>query len=423
MNRGFVTKYVYFRGNLVKRRALAFLLSVTMVILVLPTMVLAFEFSDMPDDWSKTALESAVENGLLTGADGKLMPRDNLTRAQMAAVINRAFGATGKASLNGYTDVASGAWYYDDMAKAVQMKTLRGSGDKINPDSNITREEAFVVLARAFKLTGSPETILEMFSDKSEISSWSEDGIASLVSAGYITGSNGRLYPKQNITRAEFAQIMYNLLKHYIKTPGTYSQIPEGNIMINAPDITLKDVAVKGDLIIGDGAGDGNIILDNVKVTGRTVVRGGGPDSIKIIGGSELGSVIISKVDGNIRVVTESGVAVEVIYIDDGKDDVIIEGEIGSIKVDAANVPVVLRNAVVTNVTVTAPDANINIESTATVDMVSVWQAASDVDLYIDGTVTTVTTEVSFSNLNTSNTECFFHNIATNLFFNTLGMC
>ena len=394
MNRGFAVKYILILGGkLVKRKVLAFLLSAAMVILVLPAMVLAFEFSDMPDDWSKTALESAVENGLLTGADGKLMPRDNLTRAQMAAVINRAFGATGKASLNGYTDVAPGAWYYDDMAKAVQMKTLLGSGDKLNPDSNITREEAFVVLARAFKLTGSPETILDMFSDKSEINSWSEDGIASLVSAGYITGSNGRLYPKQNITRAEFAQIMYNLLKHYIKTLGTYSRIPEGNIMINAPDITLKDVTVKGDLIIGDGAGDGNIILDNVKVTGRTVVRGGGPDSIKIIGGSELGSVIISKVDGNIRVVTESGAAVEVIYIDDGKDDVIIEGEIDSVKVDAANVPVVLQNAVVTSMTVTAPDASITIESNATVDMVSVWQAASDVDLYIDGTVTTVTTE------------------------------
>jgi len=377
----------------VKRKALAFLLSVAMIILVLPTMALAFEFSDMPDDWSKSALESAVENGLLTGADGKLMPRDNLTRAQMAAVINRAFGATGKASLSSYTDVVPDAWYYDDMAKAVQMKTLLGSGDKLNPDSNITREEAFVVLARAFRLTGSPGTILDMFSDKSEISSWSEDGIASLVSAGYIAGSNGRLYPKQNITRAEFAQIMHNLLKHYIKTPGTYSKIPEGNIMINAPEITLKDVTVKGDLIIGDGAGDGNIILDNVKVTGRTVVRGGGPDSIKIIGGSELGSVIISKVDGNIRVVTGSGAAVEVIHIDDGKDDVIIEGEIDSVKVDAANVPVVLQNAVVTNVTVTVPDANITIGSTSTVDMVSVSQAASDVDLYIDGTVTTVTTE------------------------------
>ena len=376
-----------------KRKALAFLLSVAMIILVLPTMALAFEFSDMPDDWSKSALESAVENGLLTGADGKLMPRDNLTRAQMAAVINRAFGATGKASLSSYTDVVPDAWYYDDMAKAVQMKTLLGSGDKLNPDSNITREEAFVVLARAFRLTGSPGTILDMFSDKSEISSWSEDGIASLVSAGYIAGSNGRLYPKQNITRAEFAQIMHNLLKHYIKTPGTYSKIPEGNIMINAPEITLKDVTVKGDLIIGDGAGDGNIILDNVKVTGRTVVRGGGPDSIKIIGGSELGSVIISKVDGNIRVVTGSGAAVEVIHIDDGKDDVIIEGEIDSVKVDAANVPVVLQNAVVTNVTVTVPDANITIGSTSTVDMVSVSQAASDVDLYIDGTVTTVTTE------------------------------
>ncbi|MDW7670023.1 MAG: S-layer homology domain-containing protein [Bacillota bacterium] len=38
-------------------------------------------FSDMPEDWSTQALENAVKNGLLNGADGKIMPKENLTRA------------------------------------------------------------------------------------------------------------------------------------------------------------------------------------------------------------------------------------------------------------------------------------------------------------------------------------------------------
>jgi hypothetical protein len=204
------------------------------------------------------------------------MPNDNLTRAQMATVVNRAFGTTEKVSLSSYTDVAVNAWYYDDMAKAVQMKTFVGSGDKLNPDNNITREEAFAVLARAFKLSGAAASALDKFSDKALVSSWAKDGVTSLVSEGYVAGYNGQLNPKKYITRAEFAQIMDNLLKNYIKTAGTYTTDYTGNVMINVPGVTLKDIKITGDLIIGDGVGNGDVTLDGVTVTGRTIIRGGG---------------------------------------------------------------------------------------------------------------------------------------------------
>ena len=72
-------------------------------------------------------MTEAVENGLLGGVtDTTIAPQGKLTRAQMATIINRAFGATAQASLSGYTDVASNAWYYSDMAKAVQMGTSLG---------------------------------------------------------------------------------------------------------------------------------------------------------------------------------------------------------------------------------------------------------------------------------------------------------
>ena len=46
------------------------------------------------------------------------------------------------------------------------MKTFVGCGNKLNPDMNITREEAFLVLARSFKLSGAAESALDKFSDK-----------------------------------------------------------------------------------------------------------------------------------------------------------------------------------------------------------------------------------------------------------------
>ncbi|MEG0778881.1 MAG: hypothetical protein RSG55_08540, partial [Oscillospiraceae bacterium] len=47
-------------------------------------------------------------------------------RAEMAAVTNRAFGATKQADLKGFSDVPATKCYFADMGKAVQMKTLGG---------------------------------------------------------------------------------------------------------------------------------------------------------------------------------------------------------------------------------------------------------------------------------------------------------
>ena len=106
------------------------------------------DFVDFPNDWSTGAMTAAVDNGLLGGVgDGRIAPRGEVTRAQMAAIINRAFGAEKQASLSSYSDVAADAWYAVDMAKAVQMGTFSGTGNGLlEPDRAITREEAPVFL-------------------------------------------------------------------------------------------------------------------------------------------------------------------------------------------------------------------------------------------------------------------------------------
>ena len=195
------------------------------------------------------------QTALLQGYNGQIRPGDNLTRAQMAAVINRAFGASEFAPLNEFKDVPRSAWYYDDMAKAVQMGTFTGAGNGLlQPEKNITREDAFLALSRAFRVEILPSgNALNAFSDQNRVGSWAKDGVSAMVAAGYISGSAGKLNPKSNITRAEFAQMMDNLLKQYITKSGNYSEVSSGNIMINAPGATLKNVEIKGDLIIGDG--------------------------------------------------------------------------------------------------------------------------------------------------------------------------
>lgn len=232
------------------------------------------DFSDMPNDWSTPALKKAVENGLLTGSNGMIMPKSNLTRAQMAAILVRAFGANKLVNVSMFTDINTSQWYFKDISKAYAMGIFQGTGDKMNPEKYITREEVFTVLARALNLDPGKETSNWKFRDSTEISSWAKTSVAAMIEAGYISGSGGMLNPKANMTRAEFAALMDRIAKYYIRKEGTYTGTYDGSVMITVPGVILKDVTINGDLIIGDGVGDGEIILENVTILGRTIVRG-----------------------------------------------------------------------------------------------------------------------------------------------------
>ncbi|MBE6571427.1 MAG: S-layer homology domain-containing protein [Ruminococcaceae bacterium] len=210
------------------------------------------EFSDMPNDWSTPALTAAVENGLLTGSDGLILPKDNLTRAQMATIIVRAFAASSKDDLAGFTDVPASKWYFEYMQKAVAMGVFTGDGSGLlTPDNNITREQVFTVLARAFKLSDGDLSVLDKFADGADVSSWAKGYTAALVANGYVNGSDGRLNPKNNITRAEFAQIMFNMIKFYVDESTTLTGTIEGSVIVRASDVKIaKDANIKGNLVI-----------------------------------------------------------------------------------------------------------------------------------------------------------------------------
>lgn len=379
------------------KRFLSVLLALVLVMGVLPAAGAAAtggtpQFSDMPDNWATEALKSAVKNGLLLGENGKIMPDSPLTRAQMATIIVRAFGATEEGDISAYSDVQSTDWFATSMAKAYKMGILQGYDGKMDPNGNITREQAFAVLARALKL--KPATaISRIFEDARDISDWAKGEVYALVDAGYIQGSNDRLNPQASISRAEFAQVMHNIIKQYINQEGVYTQVASGNIMVNAPGVTLKNVNITGDLIIGDGVGDGDVTLDNVTIQGDLIVRGGGVNSIVIVGGAVEGNVIIAKVDGLIRVFAEGGAAVDVIIIDDGKDEVIIEGTVGTIEIRVSDVPVIVRNAAVDRIEVTASGAaNVTIDKDAVVSDVVVYPSASGTTLNVKGKINSIET-------------------------------
>ena len=257
--------------------------------------------------WYAEAVSAAVDNGLLYGKSNTIIdPNGDMTRAEMAAIINRSFGCYKATDISQYKDVSKSKWYYKDVALAVQMGTYNGrSSSAMAPDAPISRQEAMTVVARALELDydSYSKTDLSAFSDRGKISDWALPYVRAMVGADYIHGRGKILAPLDNITRAEFAQIFHNIIGSYITVKGSYDKDIKGSVLIRTDEVTLKDMTVDGDLIIGCGAADGKIVLDNVQVTGRLLVWGGGTKAVYCNNGSQMPAVVVARVDDAVKVI------------------------------------------------------------------------------------------------------------------------
>ncbi len=165
--------------------------------------------------WYYDAVRYASENGLMGGyGNGLFGPNDNLSRAQFAQIL---FNREGRPVVNyllQYGDVAGGAWYTEAVRWATSRGVVGGYGNGMfGPNDNITREQLAVML---WRYAGSPAaTHKELhFNDTDEISGYALEALRWAVENGIISGyGDGRLGPQGLATRAQVAQMLKNYLK------------------------------------------------------------------------------------------------------------------------------------------------------------------------------------------------------------------
>ena len=237
-------------------------------------------FTDFPtNSWSTEAMTAAVENGLLVGtSETTIEPQKNLTRAEFAAIVTRAFGATKTADISKFKDVDENDWFYGSVAKVVQMGVMNGTSDTtFAPNAFMRREEVILAMARILFVDGTDISVLDQFSDRSKIDTWSIAAIAGMVAEDYVHGyEDGTIRPQNYITREELAQLFHNIFKTYISEDGEYDSVAKkGSVIVRSEYVTLKDVTIDGDLIMADGVGEGDFRISDVHVTGKIIARGG----------------------------------------------------------------------------------------------------------------------------------------------------
>lgn len=340
-----------------KKRTLAMLLAGAMLLPANAFAASPEDFTDFPTDWSAAGLRSAVQNGLLNGSNGQINSSGLLIRAQMAAIVNRAFAARKTADLSVYSDANTSAWYYNDLELAVAMRTFQGANGKLNPEAPITREEAFVVLARAFALESGDTSVLNHYTDGASVSAWAQSSVAALIENGYVNGANGKLNPKNSITRAEFAKVISEMASTYADADDSLSATVDGSVIVRENSVSLSGKTINGDLIIADGVS--RIDLTGVTVTGRIVLRGG--ESGVTFKDTKAGKGIIANTDiavsGSVDNITvaqgsaitvNSGASVGSINVNAEGAKITGAGKVGTVKANANNVTVTTTGTKVT---------------------------------------------------------------------------
>ncbi|HEX2925261.1 MAG TPA: S-layer homology domain-containing protein, partial [Ruminiclostridium sp.] len=178
-------------------------------------------FDDVENHWSKGYVNDAGSRLIVSGTgNGKFTPDRAVTRGEFAVMIVKALGLKGSQFADNFKDVGKDNPYYSYIYTAYQYGIIAGySNTQFGSNDMITREQAMTMISKAMKIAGidtaqsNTDGLNSTFTDSDTISGWAKEGAAICANSGLFVGSNGKLNPKNDITRAESATVAIKLLK------------------------------------------------------------------------------------------------------------------------------------------------------------------------------------------------------------------
>lgn len=180
-------------------------------------------FRDLEGHWAEEAISDLSSRLIVNGVSAtRFDPSRSMSRAELAALMARAFGLKSVSDSNAsFADVKSTDWYNDAVRTATEYGLMSGySGSRFGPKDVMTREQAMVMLMRAYELAGKAApsagdtaSALNSYADAASLSDWAKTSAAQAVKLGLIQGkSAGKLEPKAPVTRAEMTMLVRRLL-------------------------------------------------------------------------------------------------------------------------------------------------------------------------------------------------------------------
>jgi uncharacterized repeat protein (TIGR02543 family) len=173
--------------------------------------------------WYYEAVEYALEKGLFVGtSETTFSPNTAMSRAMLVTVLWRMESEPAVISANSFTDVAADAWYAKPVLWANANNIVSGYGGGLfGPDDNITREQMAAILNRYAGFKGYDVSVadnLAVYADAGHVSDWALASMKWAVGEKLITGmTTTTLVPQGNATRAQVATILMRYIENVVE--------------------------------------------------------------------------------------------------------------------------------------------------------------------------------------------------------------
>ena len=172
---------------------------------------------DLDGHWAENVITELVHadivNGVVVNGETHVNPDDSITRAEfvklLVAGLNLGSDQAGKA----FTDVRQTDWFYHYVQVASALGIVNGAtATTFAPNQKITRAEIAAIISRAFantiSFTGTPKTFTDV-----PANDWARPAIDKVSAVGIVNGYGANTFkPGANATRAEAMKMLHSSL-------------------------------------------------------------------------------------------------------------------------------------------------------------------------------------------------------------------
>lgn len=168
--------------------------------------------------WAADVISELAAKQLIEGiSTERFAPARQVTRAEFAAMLVRLLDLRAESSAP-FDDVTSGKWYAEAVAAAAESGIVNGTRTRhFDPEAPIKRQEMAAMLVRAYAYAmNEPQGNIKSGSEFADLASspnWGREAVETAHALGLVQGHTPNRYEPEGLTtRAESAQVIYNLL-------------------------------------------------------------------------------------------------------------------------------------------------------------------------------------------------------------------
>ncbi|BAY13655.1 fasciclin domain-containing protein [Calothrix sp. NIES-2098] len=191
--------------------------------------------------WASPFITALAQRNVIAGfPDGTFKPDQPVTRAQFAAMIQKAFNQNPVRQLpsGGFSDVPANYWAADAIRVAYETGFMSGyPGNRFLPNEQIPKVQAIVALSSGLGLTssGTASSILSTYyTDATSVPDYAVNSVAAATQSNIVVNypEVRQLNPQRTLTRAEAAALLYQALVKQGQLQPIASNVPAASYIV-----------------------------------------------------------------------------------------------------------------------------------------------------------------------------------------------